>query len=101
MPSIHLYESNFLEIVESYVVGHYRGEDSGAIYPEFEYRAIKRYNLDSIKDHLIGSKTIEQLINESCREYPYAGEMFTSPQAWKIYYYIQTLPQLEKLEMKV
>ena len=42
MPAIKVYENNILCVIESEVVGHYRGEDSGAIYPEYEYIVVER-----------------------------------------------------------
>lgn len=38
-----------MTLVESKVVGHYRGEDSGAIYPEFDYDVVEAYDLNPIK----------------------------------------------------
>ena len=45
------------------------------------------------------SATIEELVNESIRLYPNAGEMFTTPQAQKIYTYIKNLDEIEKLKI--
>lgn len=97
MPAIKVYESDILSVIESEVVGHYRGEDSGAIYPEYEYIVVEQYNLDSIKNHIIGGKTIHELIKESCDLYPYAGNMFTSPQASLIYSYLSSLENMAEL----
>jgi len=99
MASIHLSKNNILSLAECYTIGHYRGEDSGAIYPDYDFRTIKMFDLNSIKDKVVETKTIEQLVRESCSQYPYEGEMFTSPQARKIYTYIQTLPNISELEI--
>lgn len=99
MPAYQVSKDNYLHVVESYIIGHYRGEDSGAIYPEYEFRDIETYNLNPIKNHRIGEKTIEELVKESCCQYPYAGEMFTSPQAREIYFYIETLENVSDIKI--
>lgn len=96
---IKVYENDILCVIESEVVGHYRGEDSGAIYPEYEYIVVEQYNLDAIKNHTIGGKTIHELIKESCKLYPYAGEMFTFPQASSIYSYLSSLEKMSELRI--
>lgn len=99
MPAYQVSKDNYLHVVESYTIGHYRGEDSGAIYPEYEFHDIETYNLNPIKNHQIGNKTIEDLVKEACRQFPYAGEMFTSPQAKKIYLYIVTLEDVSNIRI--
>lgn len=99
MPAYQVSIDNILHVVESYTIGHYRGEDSGAIYPESEFRDIETYNLNPIKECKIMNKTIEELVKESCRQYPYAGEMFTSPQAREIYSYIETLENVSDIRI--
>ena len=99
MPAYHVSKDNYLHVVESYTIGHYRGEDSGAIYPEYEFRDVEMYNLNPIKNCKIRNKTIEELVQESCRQYPYAGEMFTSPQAKEIYSYIETLEDVSNIRI--
>lgn len=99
MPAYQVSKDNFLHVVESYTIGHYRGEDSGAIYPEYEFRDIETYNLNPIQECKIRNKTIEELVKESCRQYPYAGEMFTSPQAREIYSYIETLENVSDIRI--
>ena len=99
MPAYQVSKDNYLHVVESYIIGHYRGEDSGAIYPEYEFRDIETYNLNPIKNNQIGNKTIEDLVKEACKQFPYAGEMFTSPQAKKIYLYIVTLENVSNIRI--
>lgn len=89
----------FLKVMECYTVGYYRGEDSGARYPEYEFAPVEWYNLYPILNKEINGKTIEELVNESIRLYPNAGEMFTTPQAQKIYTYIKNLDEIEKLKI--
>ena len=101
MAAKKLLKGNLLTIVESRIIGHYRGEDSGAIYPEFDYDVIEAYDLNPIKNEKIGNQTIEELIEESIERYPYAGEMFTSPQAHEIYNYLKTSGKLEKYKMSI
>ena len=48
MPAYHVSKDNYLHVVESYTIGHYRGEDSGAIYPEYEFRDVETYKLNPI-----------------------------------------------------
>ena len=99
MPAYQVSKDNYLHVVESYIIGHYRGEDSGAIYPEYEFRDIETYNLNLIKDCKIKNKSIEELVKESCRQYPYVGEMFTSPQAREIYSFIGTLENISNIKI--
>lgn len=99
MSAIKVYQGGFLRVIEDTIVGHYRGEDSGAIYPEYEFNAVETYNIAPILDHKIDGKTIRDLIALSDRLYPYAGEMHTSEQAASIYKYLNTLDY--KDEMKI
>lgn len=101
MSAIKVYQSGILCVIESSVVGHYRGEDSGAIYPEFEYNTIEKYNITPILDHEIDGKTIRDLIALSDRLYPYAGEMHTSVQASSIYRYLNTLDNKDEMKIKL
>lgn len=82
-------------VVAPCIIGHYRGEDSGAIYPEYEYNVIEAYRIASLLDHKINGKTIEELIDESNRRYPYAGELHTSEQAFAIFNYVKSLPNVD------
>lgn len=91
-------EYAYCEIVESYEVDSYRGEDSGAFYSVLETRTIERYNIASVLDHLINNKTIRDLIIESSEMYPYAGSLHTSYQASAIYSYIMSLENIDKVK---
>lgn len=89
----------FLKVMECYSVGYYRGEDSGARYPEYEFSPVEWYDLYPILNKEINGKTIKELVNESIKLYPYAGEMFTTPQAEKIYSYLKTLDNISKVKI--
>lgn len=101
MAAKKLLKGNYMTLVESKVVGHYRGEDSGAIYPEFDYDVVEAYDLNPIKNEKIGNQTIEELIEESIERYPYAGELFTSPLAHEIYNYLNSSGCLEKYKISI
>lgn len=101
MAAKKLLKGNYMTLVESKVVGHYRGEDSGAIYPEFDYDVVEAYDLNPIENEKIGNQTIEELIEESIERYPYAGELFTSPQAHEIYNYLNSSGCLEKYKISI
>ncbi len=47
------------------------------------------------------TKMIEELIEESIERYPYAGELFTSPQAHEIYNYLNSSGRLEKYKISI
>lgn len=91
-------EYAYCDIVESFEVDSYRGEDSGAAYSVLETRTIERYNIASVLDHLINNETIRDLIIESDKMYPYAGSLHTSYQAVAIYNYIMSLENLDKIK---
>ena len=85
------------DIVESFEVDSYRGEDSGAIYSVLETRTVESHNIAPILDHLINNKTIRDLIIESKKMYPYAGELHTSYQAHAIYNYLMSLENVNSM----
>lgn len=89
----------FLKVMDCYTVGYYRGEDSGARYPEYEFAPVEWYDLYPILNNEINGQTILELVNESIKLYPFAGEMFTTPQAKIIYAYIKTLDEISKLKI--
>ena len=99
MPAIKLeniYDSIvFLKVIECYTVGSYRGEDSGARYPEYEFCPVEWYDLYPILNNEINGRTIQEQDNESIKLYPYAGEMFTTSQAQEIFSYLKTLDNIE------
>lgn len=103
MPAIKLEKIDdsvvFLKVMECYTVGSYRGEDSGARYPEYEFSPVEWYDLYPILNNEINGRTIQELVNESIKLYPYAGEMFTTPQAEIIYTYIKNLDEISKLKI--
>lgn len=99
MPAIKLEKIDdsvvFLKVMECYTVGSYRGEDSGARYPEYEFCPVEWYDLYPILNNEINGRTIQEQDNESIKLYPYAGEMFTTPQAQEIFSYLKTLDNIE------
>lgn len=92
--------NNHLWIQKIVDVGTYRGEDSGAIYHEYEPVILEFYDLTSILEHTIKGKTIRELIAEDNQKYPYAGELFTSEQATTIYCYLKDLPESTKEQLR-
>lgn len=72
MPAIKLENIDdsivFLKVIECYTVGSYRGEDSGARYPEYEFCPVEWYDLYPILNNEINGRTIQEQDNEShCR----------------------------------
>lgn len=53
-------------IYKDVVVGQYRGEDSGAIYSEYEKQVVERYDISKLLDIIIDlekNKTLREILN--------------------------------------
>ena len=46
-------DNGIVQFYEEYVSGHYRGEDSGAIYPEYDEHIISEYDLNPLFDQYV------------------------------------------------
>lgn len=100
-----------LLIFENVEIGTYRGEDSGAIYPEYQEEVTLCYNLEPIIDHYINGQTISELLISleedmsalSKGEYSlYLSLNRKTPrQVMDVYAYIMTLSYKDNLLIKI
>ena len=98
---------NYLLIFEKVKVGTYRGEDSGAIYPEYQEQITICYDLNPIKGHTVKDKTIAELLSslkedrlaqsESIYSLYFALDNSTPEQVSEIYYYVMSLSNKDDL----
>lgn len=58
---VYVYENMRISVFREYISGYYRGEDSGARYPEYDEEFICQYDLVSLKNE--HKKTIQAIAN--------------------------------------
>lgn len=106
-------QKNFLILFEKVKVGTYRGEDSGAIYPDYQEQITLCYDLNPIMDDNVDGKSISQLLDDlaqarreqsRCQNSWYFQFGFsdkTPTEIMLIYRYVMSLPNKHKLETEI
>lgn len=79
----------------------YKGEDSGARYPEYgDFEVVELYDLTPILYKMISGKTIKQFVDKIFEEWPpNAGELYTPRETHQLYYYLDNYIDIEKLRI--
>lgn len=65
---VDIYENGHVCIYCKVVVGHYRGEDSGAIYPEYDEECQCIYDLSSLFNREYEGLTIREKIHKTMKK---------------------------------
>lgn len=106
-------QKHFLILFENVKVGTYRGEDSGAIYPDYQEQITSCYDLNPIMDAQIDGKSINQLLKELEKArfeqyngqnawcYQYCSSNKTPAEILLIYQYVMALPDKARLKIEV
>ena len=84
-------------------VGSYRGEDSGAYYPEYEQKTIQTFNIAPLFDEfideteklIIGRGYIKRKLKDIV-EFAMGGDNLHSDHLWLIYDFLSRRKDLEK-----
>ena len=79
----------------------YKGEDSGARYPEYgDFEELELYDLTPILDKMISGMTIKQFVDKIFEEWPpHAGELYTPAEMHQLYHYLDNYNDIEKLRI--
>lgn len=89
-------------IYKNEIESWYRGEDSGARYPEYgDDIIIESYDLTTILDKKISGMTIKDFIDEMLDKWPpSAGRWYTPNELHRLYYYLDNYTDVEKMRIK-
>ena len=79
----------------------YRGEDSGARYPEYgDFEVVECYNLTSVLDKKISGMTIKDFIDKMLEEWPpHAGDLYTPTEMHQLYYYLDNYTDIKNMRI--
>lgn len=90
-------------IYKNVVEDWYRGEDSGALYPEYSCdETIEMYDLNPILEEKIVGITIKNYIDKMLEDWPpYAGDWYTPGSLHTLYRHLDEIIDIEKLRKKV
>ena len=79
---VYIYENLKIFVYYEYVSGYYRGEDSGARYPEYEEEFICEYNLSSLRKEYgsVIRKLASGYNNTICGEHPFYKVILAHPE---------------------
>ena len=81
----------------------YKGEDSGAQYPQYSDSKtyLEIYNLSPILDNIIGGVSLKTYIDKMISNWPpLAGRLYAPRELYKLYSYLDDLPIIKGLRIK-
>lgn len=96
-------EKYFFCIYKKEIESWYRGEDSGARYPEYGSDIIiERYDITPVLNLMINGITMKEFIDKIYDNLPpYAGEWYTPPSLHTLYRYLDEYVDTDKLKVQI
>ena len=90
-------------IYKNEIESWYRGEDSGARYPEYGGDIIiESYDLTPVLNRMIEGVTMREFIDKMLDKWPpYAGKWYTPDSLYTLYRYLDNYVDTEKLEKTI
>ena len=85
-------ELPYFDILERYKSGSYRGEDSGARYPEYSERLVCRYDVSSVAEVILDGISIKERVRHI--EYPPCDYDYRGIGDYTLYHYLLNHPEL-------
>lgn len=58
----------FISLWYDFIIGYYKGEDSGARYPKYDNHLVATYNLTPVLNEKIGCYSIKELYSWLCKD---------------------------------
>ena len=90
-------------IYKNEIESWYRGEDSGAQYPEYgDDIIIESYDLTPVLNRMIEGVTMREFIDKMLDKWPpYAGKWYTPDSLYTLYRYLDNYVDTEKLKKTI